>query len=368
MNHFRRSVEQDFTLLKFYILQNSSCYCIVRFLHNFIQKILYGRKLQELFIVIRVYMQITDAQKRRVAVFFIAGALIFIGTAAVLVGNRVMKRENCYYTEFKDLSVSGLTEGSSVKFQGMKIGQVRGISIDKNDTTVIRVRMCLKPDIPIKRGTFANLGSIGITGLKYIELKGGGSGKDIEVNGLIPGKKSDWDKITGQATVITTKIEAILNKTNRIVSSVNDDSLRDILKDVKSITSRIDRILEKNDPQISSILARTDSILKKLDKNLPIVQEISKDLKSITADLTRITSPKGPLEKVLDNLEKGTEKFAKSELIQIVKNLNNRSKEEQIFTVEKAIKKGWKNFYLPSEKEQNPSKVKRMMLNIVKKF
>ena len=101
-------------------------------------------------------MQITKKQKRRVALFFIIGIVVFLGSIAVLIGKKLLKKENCYYTTFKELSVSGLSQGSSVKFQGMNVGQVKAISIDKNDTTVVRVDVCIKPDVAIKEGTYAN--------------------------------------------------------------------------------------------------------------------------------------------------------------------------------------------------------------------
>lgn len=122
-------------------------------------------------------MQITGAQKRRVALFFIFGAFIVISIVALLVGNRLLKREKCFHTRFTNVSVAGLGEGASVKFQGMDVGNVSQISVDPLNTAVIRIDFCLKPGIPIREGTSAQLGNIGITGLKFVELTGGGKGK-----------------------------------------------------------------------------------------------------------------------------------------------------------------------------------------------
>lgn len=241
-------------------------------------------------------MQITKAQKRRVAIFFIFGAVIVILITALLVGNRLLKREDCYYTRFTDISVAGLTEGSSVKFQGMNIGHVSEISIDTENTAVVQIGFCLKPGVPIKEGTTAQLGNIGITGLKFLELQGGGTGKDIPVGGEIPSQKSDWDEITGKATVIAQKLESILNTINLAIKGVKKEDVEAIAKNVKGITGSVDVILRDNKNDIKSIISRVDTLLKEINGNMSNVS-------AITSNVRDMTSPQGSLYRTLGLVE-----------------------------------------------------------------
>jgi len=267
-------------------------------------------------------MQITKKQKRRVAIFFIIGIVVFVGTIGVLVGEKLLKKENCYYTTFKELSVSGLTQGSSVKFQGMDVGQVREISIDKKDTTIVRIDVCIKPDVAIKEGTYANLGSLGITGLKFIELKGGGRGNDIPLKGKIPGKKSGLDDITQKASEITNKIDRILDKTDKMLAKLDDDALKKLVDNIDSITDNINGIIKENRDDIKSILSSSAGILITTNNATLKVNSIITDLKSLSSMIKRMTKPKGTVELIMNSLKEGSEKLAKSDFGRTIKNIN----------------------------------------------
>jgi phospholipid/cholesterol/gamma-HCH transport system substrate-binding protein len=241
-------------------------------------------------------MQITGAQKRRVAIFFLFGIGILVTLTAILVGNKLLKREDCYRTRFTDISVAGLTEGSSVKFQGMNIGHVAEISIDPDNTSVVEIGICLKPGVPIKEGTTTQLGNIGITGLKFLELKGGGTGKNIPVGGEIPSEKSGWDEITGRATVIAEKLESILNTINIAIKGVKKEDVEKIFTNIGNISTSVDDILKDNRNNIKSIVAQTDKLLKNVNSNMNNVGAITKNVKDLT-------SPEGSLTKTLTLME-----------------------------------------------------------------
>jgi len=268
-------------------------------------------------------MQITKKQKRRVAIFFIIGIVVFVGTISVLVGEKLLKKENCYYTTFKELSVSGLTEGSSVKFQGMNVGQVKKISIDKDDTTIVRIDVCIKPDVAIKEGTYANLGSLGITGLKFVELKGGGKGADIPLSGNIPGKKSGLDDITKKASEITEKIDRILDKTDKMLAKLDDDALKKLVDNIDSITSNINGIIKENREDIRSVLASSASIFVGLNTSVSNVNTILFDLKTLSKMIKKMTQSDGVVEKIMNSFQKGSTKLANIDFAKTVSGAND---------------------------------------------
>jgi phospholipid/cholesterol/gamma-HCH transport system substrate-binding protein len=241
-------------------------------------------------------MQITGAQKRRVAIFFLFGIGIILLLTAVLVGNKLLKREDCYYSRFTDISVAGLTEGSSVKFQGMNIGHVSAISIDHENTEVVQIEFCLKPGVPIKEGTMAQLGNIGITGLKFLELQGGGQGKDIPVGGEIPSMKSGWDEITGKATVIAEKLESILNTVNIAIKGLKKEDVESIVHNIDGISGSVNVMLKENKNDIRSIVSRVDVLLKEVNSNMSNISAITKNVKDLT-------SPEGSITKTLAIVE-----------------------------------------------------------------
>ena len=264
-------------------------------------------------------MQVTSAQKRRVAIFFLFGIGVILVLTALLIGNRLLKREDCYFTRFEDISVAGLSEGSSVKFQGMNIGTVSEISVDRENTAVVQVAFCLKPGVPIKEGTKSQLGTIGITGLKFLELKGGGQGENIPVGGEIPSEKSGWDEITGKASVIAEKLESILNQFNEALKGVQKDDVEKIVKNVSGISASLDEILLKNKDEISSVVKESRIFMKQLNGNMD-------NVKAITTNVREITSKDGSLSKTLAMLEETVATFQSD-----YKNANVQEKVDKMF-------------------------------------
>ena len=264
-------------------------------------------------------MQVTSAQKRRVAIFFLFGIAVLLILTALLIGNRLLKREDCYFTRFEDISVAGLSEGSSVKFQGMNIGTVSEISVDRENTAVVQVAFCLKPGVPIKEGTKSQLGTFGITGLKFLELKGGGQGENIPVGGEIPSEKSGWDEITGKASVIAEKLESILNQFNEALKGIQKDDVEKIVKNVNGISASLDEILVKNKDEISGVVKESRIFMKQLNGNMD-------NVKAITTNVREITSKDGSLSKTLAMLEETVANFQTD-----YKNANVQEKVDKMF-------------------------------------
>ena len=87
------------------------------------------------------------------------------------------------YSIFFQESVSGLNIGSSIKYKGFDVGTVSEIKLNPNNSEEIQIDISIKKDTPIKEDNYAVLGNLGITGLKYIELKGGSNNsKLLEAN------------------------------------------------------------------------------------------------------------------------------------------------------------------------------------------
>ena len=68
------------------------------------------------------------------------------------------------------LPVTGLNVQAPVRFRGVEVGKVETIEFLPNDARVILVRIAVRADTPITKGTYAQLGSQGVTGLAYVIL------------------------------------------------------------------------------------------------------------------------------------------------------------------------------------------------------
>ena len=74
-------------------------------------------------------------------------------------------QEQARYESYFEGSVSGLSEGSSVRYLGVVVGRVAHIGIDPRDAARVRVVMDINEDAPISANTAARLTLQGVTGL-----------------------------------------------------------------------------------------------------------------------------------------------------------------------------------------------------------
>jgi phospholipid/cholesterol/gamma-HCH transport system substrate-binding protein len=69
--------------------------------------------------------------------------------------------------------VMGLSEGSSVQFSGIKVGDVVTLTLDQTDPKKVHARIRVNESTPIRQDTQARLTLTGITGTSIIQLSGG---------------------------------------------------------------------------------------------------------------------------------------------------------------------------------------------------
>jgi phospholipid/cholesterol/gamma-HCH transport system substrate-binding protein len=68
-------------------------------------------------------------------------------------------------------SVSGLSQGSPVRYLGVDVGRVRTLSVSRADPGRVKVVAEIDSETPVSGATRARLGLLGLTGLLYIDLQ-----------------------------------------------------------------------------------------------------------------------------------------------------------------------------------------------------
>jgi len=225
-------------------------------------------------------------------------------------------------------SVTGLSESSPVFFNGIRVGQVRQLMLDETNPNMVIAKTEVNGTTPITRSTEATLGFQGLTGIAFIELKGGSLG---EPNLLAEAEKSysvariDADPSTFNNLLATAQdIFARANSTlvelegfikdvrSPLTETVNNskdftytlrmkkDDINKLIADTGSMMDRLSRASER----IETIMTKLDTMLSSDNSNSVVVQA-QKAFFSIREVADTIKMHIGP---IANNLERFSDK------------------------------------------------------------
>jgi phospholipid/cholesterol/gamma-HCH transport system substrate-binding protein len=153
--------------------------------------------------------------KFAVGLFVIIG--LFISFVSILwLGMSHYFEKGQFYVAFFDESVQGLEKDSPVKYRGVSIGRVKSISVAP-DATLIQVTLKIETDFKPAEELIAQLKSVGITGIMFVELdRKKKSDQEISLQPELPSdypviatKPSDIKQFVGGVTDILRQVKAL---------------------------------------------------------------------------------------------------------------------------------------------------------------
>jgi phospholipid/cholesterol/gamma-HCH transport system substrate-binding protein len=151
---------------------------------------------------------------------------------------------------------SGLRNGGSVNFNGIRIGEVISVKLD-NPRRVVALAM-VENKAPIRKDTLVGLEFQGLTGVAAISLKGG-----EEAAPAVPLDEDGIPILTADPNGLQDVTEAIrgtLQNINKVVAD-NQEAVKSSLRNLETFTSS----LARNSEKIDNIMLKVDGVMGKAD-------------------------------------------------------------------------------------------------------
>jgi phospholipid/cholesterol/gamma-HCH transport system substrate-binding protein len=204
----------------------------------------------------------------------VAALLLFLGLVGFafwLAHFEFTKQYDLYNINFVG-PVRGISEGGEVHFNGIKVGEVTKIALDRTNPANVVATVRVTSDVPIRTDSYATLEPQGITGTNGKPLL-----KTTVPFGTIPtlGSRSSAlsDLLQGSGTVLAATVEA-LNRVNRLLSDDNIRSISASMHNVETVTQELrDRksAIEDADNAIKSIDQAAQSLTKLSDSSQQLI-------------------------------------------------------------------------------------------------
>jgi len=212
-------------------------------------------------------------------------------------------------------AVTGLSKGSIVQYNGINVGEVRDLKLDKKDPSKVIARVRVEEATPIKTDTKAKLAFVGLTGVAQIQFTHGKAESPLLIESstdevpIIIAEESAISKLLNSTEDITTTAADVLIRINKVLSDTNISRVSTSLDNLEQITGTvagqkqdIAKILSdarEAAQKLDSTLAKADSAMGKLDKGMDSLDEgVFKELPKVVASLERTLTE---LEKLSTN-------------------------------------------------------------------
>jgi phospholipid/cholesterol/gamma-HCH transport system substrate-binding protein len=244
----------------------------------------------------------------REARYAAVGAFVILITAmaAMFVYWYSEGRDRRSYTPYEIYfvgSITGLSEGGSVRYLGVEVGKVRRIRLDPRSASRVQVVVEIDDQTPISDSTTAELSSLSLaTGLLYIDLRQGSGKREIlpavpsERYPVINTVRSNFDSFLNSLPELAGGIAILVDRVEQILSPANTAALADIVKNLSTASGRLPGAMQG-----------VESLLKELELT-------SNDVRKLVSSMQTATSELGPnvlqlterLNSTADNLEKAS--------------------------------------------------------------
>ncbi len=156
-------------------------------------------------------------------------------------------------------AVRGLSQGSEVRFNGLKVGEVSRLRLDPQNSSSVLVDIQVANDTPVDTKSFARLEPLGLTGLNYIQVFAGGDDfpliKDLPGKGprRIEGQMSQLDTFLDGGGSIIESVQTALNRVNVVMSNEAITDFQSILSNINQITENL-RDTDIDEDQVNQTL------------------------------------------------------------------------------------------------------------------
>jgi phospholipid/cholesterol/gamma-HCH transport system substrate-binding protein len=221
----------------------------------------------------------TRANYALIGLFTLAVILGAFSFAYYYIGAGHKAARKTYIVHF-DGSVSGLANGASVLFDGLKVGEVTELSLLRESPNRVYARISVEASTPVRVDTRASLEFGGLTGVAWVALEGGSAeAAPLPEYGVLLAQPSGMQGLLKKAQALSVKADDFLDRANRILDE-NSPMLKTSLTNFQTFTGALADSSDNFKNAMNSVdPAKVRSIVDNVDKSAAKINVLLGDSK-----------------------------------------------------------------------------------------
>lgn len=266
----------------------------------------------------------------KVGLLALVAVVLFVWGYQFVKGNNLLVSTNNYFVLYTD--VGGLSVGTEVRVNGVKVGAVSAIQLQNDDLEHVLVELDLDRGVKVPKDAVAAINTESLMGAKSITLEytkrcgddcaTAGSYLTGVTRGMLASLMPE-EQLASVLDMFTQKMGALADSINyMLLSEESGSSLAKTMKNVSGtaenlngVTAQLNGLLASSSKNIKGTLSNVDELTAELAANKKALTSILANIDTTTSQLAR-----ADLEKTIANVEKtmtslqGTLKSADSSL------------------------------------------------------
>lgn len=183
------------------------------------------------------------------------------------------RKEYDHYIVYMDEPVSGLSEESAVKYNGVRVGYVSSIELSPDNPQRVRLVLKIEQGMPITVDTRATLISQGITGATYLGL----TATSASLEPLPKSPKDPYPVIPYRPSfyyMLEKNVNRLSEQFNEVFTKQNTENIKKTIAHLEAITA----VIDKNDTAINQTLHDFPKLISAIEESTKRFNTMAKDV------------------------------------------------------------------------------------------
>ncbi|MBI1777637.1 MAG: MCE family protein [Proteobacteria bacterium] len=239
---------------------------------------------------------------------FVGGILGFV----IWLTSAQVNREFTYYDILFTDSVAGLGVGGDVRFNGIKVGEVQKIVIDREDPSRVRVTVAVAPDTPVRKDSLATLQLQGITGVSFVQIFGGTNRAPLLAGStqppypLIPSQPSRIAELLNNAPQLINGGVEVLARLSAILDDQNRQNLAGTMADIRQLTQVFAQRADRIDHMLEQLAEASGDVAQVAKQSTQLAQHLDRLMDEMGATMSVARGALSAVDQLVDGEVRGT--------------------------------------------------------------